>query len=122
MFVTLAGNIAAKGGPILGCAKAEAMEPTGEERAVAGEQVDIIAFRAESEVGAADIEVGLIEGNKSARSKAGRGRNDELLGGVKAIAKEPTRDIHIGGRQVLDFNGVDLREIGVGERFADDDE
>ena len=121
MFLAQAGHMAAEGDAIFGGPKAVAVNVARDIGAVAAEEIDFIPVRPEGKACAARIEVVFSESYVTAGLDDPTIGNAEFVGIEAVVREEPAADVNRGGCRIVEFDGIHLRQIGVSQRFVDQD-
>src|SRR6185295_15358127 len=92
MVFTCADNVAAKGHPRGRRTEIKPVRVARQFRAIAGEQIDLVALRTEGKPVRADVKISFAESFEAARPNDRARGNHELLGIAEVVAQEPTAD------------------------------
>ena len=109
-------EIASEGNAWFGRAKGEPVRVTGEMGgSVTREQINLVPGRTQGEaVGGAGVEIRFAENEEAAARNQGVVGDAELVRAIEIIGQKPTPDIRRGGGWIVQFDTVELPELGAG--------
>ena len=126
MFIAHTVQVAAEGNAILRGAEIEPVRIAGKiALSIGGKQENVIAQIGvkQEAVGCLriGIKIGLIENQECVCADHSVSGEAILVRHPRIVSEKPIADIHIGAGGVVQFNGIDLRRIGMGQRLGNED-
>ena len=123
MLFANAGDVTAKRHAVLRRAEFEPVKIAGQiGRGIAGEQPDLVPQRTQRKTcRRAVVEILFVHHQKTARGYGRIVGEAVFFRFIEIVGQKPAADVHRVGGGVVELHRIDLRQIGVGERFIDPD-